>query len=493
MKTSAGTARLLAAGTVLLASSALADEPLPPVGYVCKPAGAAGTASLDRQQFLSWLLYAYAQLPPALVARVQIQPDGTAVIGPAASGTPTYPQMQAMALTDLCLSADPKTGACGEFAAAEAKAVLYLQGFISTPYMLANDDGRGNGAAAFDFRKDATATYHATRSSKPPASSSDDPLYPAKEILDPSSDAWSVTCQAAPKQDGSKSTSLSDLRVRDKSDDLLFDNKSTKFKAANGFSVGSSRDLQGHKDSYNFVGVVGYAFPQSGADPKGDAGLSAADSSRAFFQPIPFLSLDREYTSPSSSSPNGTDIYNFGMGGILDVHSPLVPGSGMHEYNDLAITLDYVRSLSTGAKVEQLGVSDQPAPKISFLQHYVGDGPIQFNARFYLKLGLGRVLDAGTNSTLLQTGNYRRVGPDVVLNFAGQSAGWAQYLSLSLEYLYLRQYGSTLDSLQQRNANLSFALDKDKNYAITVKYVDGRNLDTLNLQRNWTINLAIKY
>jgi len=468
-------------------------SPSPPSDAVCDADGA-----INPDKLLTWALYTQGQLPPGLISRSfdlrNIKDSltaGKAIPPPIVQGDklPTEEQMQAMALEDLCLTADNK-GPCGKFAAQQRDLVGYLAQWAATPSKTLTSE-----------QQDATTTWPladgrmARRIEKPTAIQRKtipilDPRYygtwPLNEFLVQNPPLWRVACAtdskpvpATPSTASAPASApalpdLTHFRIRKTTDDLVVaQSDDDAFKGVSGATFGFKQDIAADKITEDVTAVLGYALPRT------YLGQTSLDH-------IPFVKYDHHVTSPTK--PGTPDVNNIGFGWLEDIVSGLSPTI----QNELTITPVYVRSIAAGTEIVQVNVYDRLVP-FDFLAHSVRAGPVDVQAKIAVRVSVGHVVSSGTLADFAATNNFVRFGGSVDGTIAGASGTLLEQLVLKGTYVYFRQNSDTPKSIPRREIALSYAFQKQKFVTLDASYISGRNLDSLQLEKYWSVGLGVKY
>jgi hypothetical protein len=261
--------------------------------------------------------------------------------------------------------------------------------------------------------------------------------------------------------------------VRKNIDDLVYSNDSDKFKGLDPANFSVTNDFVKHSNAYAVDIALGVPIGP-GVLGKGVTG-----------QIIPFLTYNQNYVEGPS---NPSKVFNLGAGITSDV---LFPMFGI--YHDLQFYPKIVHSFSTGANILTANLVYEPQPDWPLIGqvYYFVPGMLSAQLTPQLIFVYGNVLNDGGDITLLQKGNFERVGPKLALAVYGEGA--LDGYTYNLSYEILKVFQGPLSSVSRFETSVNYTLSQLPTWTVQLKYVDGRNLDTLQQQRQITLGLGLKY
>jgi hypothetical protein len=265
------------------------------------------------------------------------------------------------------------------------------------------------------------------------------------------------------------------LAIRKNISDLVYSNDDAKFKGLDPADLSITDDMVTHTNSYLIDIALGAAIGP-GVFANGVTG-----------QVIPFLTYNQNYVqgNPKTSSR----IANLGTGLTSDV---LFPISGI--YFDFQAYPKFVHSLSTGANIISGNLLLEPQPDWPLIGqvYYLVPGMLSAQLTPQFIYVFGNVLNDGGNVSLLRNGDFQRLGTKVAVNFYGEGALDGFSYTLSYEILEVLQSGPP-SSLHLFQTSLNYTLSQLPAWSIKLQYVDGKDLDTLQDQKQITLGLGLKY
>jgi hypothetical protein len=118
--------------------------------------------------------------------------------------------------------------------------------------------------------------------------------------------------------------------------------------------------------------------------------------------------------------------------------------------------------------------------------------PLSFVLTLQAKTIFGQVLNAGSDPNLNASKDFVRIGPRVgvtVFGEAGVFAGW----SVSATYEYQKVLQGQFTSVSRFDTVLAYTMPGQEFWSLQLKYVDGRNLDTLERLQQISLGVGLKY
>jgi hypothetical protein len=115
-----------------------------------------------------------------------------------------------------------------------------------------------------------------------------------------------------------------------------------------------------------------------------------------------------------------------------------------------------------------------------------------FQLTLQAKTVFGQVLHAGSDPTLNASKNFVRIGPRVGITVFGETgifAGW----SASAMYEDQEVLQGQFKSVARFDSTLAYTMPGQEFWSLQLKYVDGRNLDTLERLQQISLGVGLKY
>jgi hypothetical protein len=251
------------------------------------------------------------------------------------------------------------------------------------------------------------------------------------------------------------------------------------FKGLDRASLSFSRDYVAKTKTYHLEGVVGV-----GLGP-----VQLSQTSLASIELIPYVGYTRQLVEGGPKA-NQTNVQNVTAGLIGDWIFPVD-----NYYQDLQAYPQIVHSNRTNADVLSGNVvftPDFPVPGIGGKYLPYQGAPMSFLLTLQAKTVFGQVLNAGSDPTLGASKDFVRVGPRVGATIFGEDgvvAGW----SLGAIYEYQKVLQGQFNSVSRFDATLAYTMPGQEFWSMQLKYVNGRNLDTLERVQQLTLGVGLKY
>ena len=304
-------------------------------------------------------------------------------------------------------------------------------------------------------------------------------------------------CIAAKAADGlpsppiaeDKSRASGRLLVRNSVGDLHVAQSDTAFKGLQRASFAINSDRLQSTTTYNIQGVLGYGMGQS----------HVPSWSGAYAEIIPYVSYTRQFVDGRNPAKL-SNVENIGVGVLADL---LFPAVGLQ--NDFPLTRGIYNDLQFSSQIVHSNVksTDLISGKVTYTPYInplvvpgiatparVGDLLVVFTPQAVFIYG--EVLNAGSNPALAQTGTFQRLGAHLAFA-ATVDTGPLSGVGLNVAYDYLKSYGGQISQISLWTAALSYTMPKQEYWSVQLKYIDGRNLDTLEQQQLVTLGIGLKY
>lgn len=265
---------------------------------------------------------------------------------------------------------------------------------------------------------------------------------------------------------------LSAVVVRKNIDDLSISSSDPKFSSVERATISYTDDYIKGTRTLTSAGVAGYRLPTS---------LFGENASSILF-------VDYYGNHVWAADPKNTqNVGNIGTGilGSFDV-----PIFGF--YQNVSLFSHYVHSHATDSDLisgNLVVTPDLPFPGVG-IAFNPNDGPLALLLKPQLKLVYGSVLNAGSNPKLVSDGEYARGGGKLAFSIFGVD-GIFKNFTLSGSYEILKVLQGPLDTVSRFETALSYTFGDQDNWALQLKYVNGRNTDSL--EREQVVTLGIGY
>jgi hypothetical protein len=266
---------------------------------------------------------------------------------------------------------------------------------------------------------------------------------------------------------------VSSIAVRKNSDDLAISSSADKFKSLERASISYTDDRIKSTRTLATEGAAGYQLPES--------------LTGQFARGILFTDYTGNLAWPNDPKDN-KNVGNIGAGvlGAADI-----PVGGY--FQNVALFGRYVHSHVTDSDLvsgKLVVTPDLPIPGVG-IAFNPNDGPLAFLLKPQLSVVYGSVLNAGSNLDLFNTSDYARGGGKIAFWVFGVD-GIFKNLTWSTSYESAKVWRGPLASVSLLESTLSYTLGDQDNWALQLKYANGRNADTLERQQIVTIGLGYK-
>lgn len=281
-----------------------------------------------------------------------------------------------------------------------------------------------------------------------------------------------------PKQDESRIPTR--FIVRSNVADLGVGRDDDAFKKVDRASLSIINNRVQENTAYNIQGVFGVGFGQ----------FPITEVPGTYLEFIPYFSFKRQQTTGNSPA-DAPDVYNLGGGLIADLQFGAGPLG-----NDLQFSTNYTSSQRSGARIANGSLIYTPYPDptiIPGISRFRRFGSVLITLTPQLKYIFGSVMADGGDPDLAGTSDFHRFGARVELATLIDS-GTFEGTGFNVAYEYLNNAsGGPVKNIERFEASTSYTFPKQKLWSVILKYVDGRDLDTLEVERKWTFGLGLKY
>jgi len=274
-------------------------------------------------------------------------------------------------------------------------------------------------------------------------------------------------------------TNAPDIRVRKSATDLSVKQNDKAFKGLDRATLSFVHDYVANTSTYDIEGVVGLALGPVQYDK----------TSLANFQLIPYGGYTRQLVQGGPKAKQ-TNVENFSAGLIGDWLFPVNT-----YFQDFQLYPQIVHSNRTNADVlsgNAVLTPDFPLPGIGGKYLPYQNAPFSFQLTLQAKTVFGQVLHAGSDPTLNASKNFVRIGPRVGITVFGETgifAGW----SASAMYEDQEVLQGQFKSVARFDSTLAYTMPGQEFWSLQLKYVYGRNLDTLERLQQISLGVGLKY
>jgi hypothetical protein len=120
-------------------------------------------------------------------------------------------------------------------------------------------------------------------------------------------------------------------------------------------------------------------------------------------------------------------------------------------------------------------------------------GPVYFNYDYGGIFRHGTTIEAGDNAIFAQQKDFIYYGPEFNMWFYGAEKTFLQGFTLLLHYNILYRESGLFRSLPYFTADLSYKLDKDGDFDITLTYEKGREFETFQERDQLKLSFGYKF
>jgi hypothetical protein len=293
-------------------------------------------------------------------------------------------------------------------------------------------------------------------------------------------------CDAFP-QDAAQEPGLPALpvRIRSNPDDLLYSQADPLFAGLTGATVSVQGDEIAGSTTETLTGYLGFPLPLK----------------TRRFQVIPYAGINRvrnaggDAAAPPSTSPNTADVgaaVSFGWTGFFGAASPT--DTRRHLGNWVTLRPDYLRDWSDHSTLTTLNLVYTPiaSDMRTFglpLNSFARVGAMWVAPILDLRLSSGWYLDRGDVPSNRR--DFVRVGTRLGLSLAAHSK--AIPLTVTVTDTLLHALRGAPGNLHYLDAEVALPFTSDQNLAVALSFQQGRQSDTADEVRTWSIGLSAKY
>jgi hypothetical protein len=279
---------------------------------------------------------------------------------------------------------------------------------------------------------------------------------------------------AAPSEATVQATKfISAIAVRRNIEDLSIPSSSAKFDGLDRAGISYTDDRVKGTRTLATAGVAGYQLPDS------------------LFGEYARTILFADYYGNRVWADNTKNSQNIGNAGAGILGSFDIPVGGF--FHNVDLFGHYVHSHVTDSDLvsgKLVITPDLPIPGVG-IAFNPNDGPLAFLLKPQLNFVYGSVLNAGSNPSLADTSEYARGGGKIAFWIFGVD-GIFKNFTLSSSYESAKVWKGPFDSISRFESALGYMLGDQNNWAIELKYANGRNLDTLEREQVVMLGLGFK-
>lgn len=266
---------------------------------------------------------------------------------------------------------------------------------------------------------------------------------------------------------------LTGIAVRKSIDDLAAAPSGDSFRSAGRASISYTDDGIKGTRTLNSEGVAGYKLSDSLLSPRNSATLFATYYGNRIWANDPKDEENIGNVGAGILGKFGFDLFNMSQ--------------------SIQVFGHYVHSHVTNSDIFSTKLTMSPnlgLPGVGRIFIPGNTGPLAFAFDPQLKLVYGSVLNAGSNPLLIDTHDYARGGGKIAFWIFGID-GIFKNFTFNTSYESLKVWRGALDTVSRFESALSYTLGDQENWAIELKYVNGRNVDTL--EREQIVKLGLGY
>jgi hypothetical protein len=279
-----------------------------------------------------------------------------------------------------------------------------------------------------------------------------------------------------PKQDETRIPTR--VMVRKNIADLHVGQGDEAFKGIDRASLSIKNDINLKSTAYDLDAVLGVGFGQ----------FPITSTAGTYLEFIPYFTFKRQQTT-GNTPPNAADVYNIGGGIMSDMQFNTGPLG-----NDFQFATNYVNSQRSGARVASGSLVYAPYPEpIAGISRPAVYGPISVMLTPQLKYIYGSVLADGGDPNLVGTNSFQRYGGRTEFALTVDD-GTLEGMGVNLAFDYLTNSSpSPVKKIVRFEGSTSYTLPKQKLWSVVAKYINGRDLDTLENEQKWSLGVGFKY
>ena len=286
------------------------------------------------------------------------------------------------------------------------------------------------------------------------------------------------------------------IRLRANSDDLNIDASSqkTEFKAAKPATITYTRDGIQRTNTTKLQAALGYAIPLDFARPEGFSAFHA--------QLVPYVSAIQSITKVDGKAATFAATNNIAVGGLFNAQMALEDMVGV--VHVVSAKPQYLWNTKDNSEIASFKFIYQPwtqnpagPPGLKInspfpIGSFVGGKPMWVQLLFDLRSNTGEYTNKGTDpKTIANHISFERAGSRVGVSVATDDTGPHVVLNVTETMLY--GFSGSVKRLSLFDSSLSYYFDSTSNFALTGTYKFGRDEDTAERSKTWTIGVSAKF
>jgi len=286
------------------------------------------------------------------------------------------------------------------------------------------------------------------------------------------------------------------IRLRANSDDLNIDASSQKaeFKAAKPATITYTRDGIQRTNTTKLQAALGYAIPLDFARPEGFSAFHA--------QLVPYVSAIQSITKVDGKAATFAATNNIAVGGLFNAQMALEDMVGV--VHVVSAKPQYLWNTKDNSEIASFKFIYQPwtqnpagPPGLKInspfpIGSFVGGKPMWVQLLFDLRSNTGEYTNKGTDpKTIANHISFERAGSRVGVSVATDDTGPHVVLNVTETMLY--GFSGSVKRLSLFDSSLSYYFDSTSNFALTGTYKFGRDEDTAERSKTWTIGVSAKF
>lgn len=285
------------------------------------------------------------------------------------------------------------------------------------------------------------------------------------------------------KRGAEKITGLK-LRLRGDQKSLPYENGSDEYKKlATAANISATDDELNRKTRINTKGALGIDIPTNTEKLKLLPYVQWEDQFNKPLVAKPKTAQDKEINTVVLGSLTSFDTWSYG-----DRVSSVVTFDPQYVIDNelgsrlFATTFMITPTLSLDGGANTFPAGNVPIAKLLYA-HFYASGVVR----------VGEVLDEGMDTKLATTGNFLYYGPEGRLVFTGYEGSIFEPFKLDLTYNHLWGEGISNIVVERFLSTLSYSLDVQQNFQISLTYDNGVDYDTFKERRMLSTSLGYKF
>jgi hypothetical protein len=266
------------------------------------------------------------------------------------------------------------------------------------------------------------------------------------------------------------------LRIRGQVDELGIPRGELQSSGAEYAEISFKRDEMSHTDTFLINAVIGYEL--------------YGESDRSTWRFIPYVHYQRNEVKPDSDS----EVHTVVPGALISQHffwdrSFFNVGLSPEATFDIAQESRVVRTKFFAEPSFRIGREGSDVPVLGGYMDEIG--PIALRPAAALIGELAYVTDKGTNAALEDQRSYFGLGFETSLRLRTPFVPVLANFEAGVTYRYLQLFGTNIANAHRLSASLNYQLTQF--VAMAFEYIDGRNEETFQQERFWSVSLGFRY